>query len=73
MRIEKVFIDNEKDKIFGFKLIHNNMSCELFARSKEVQEKWITALSKFCVLTFYSANFVNIKVIGKGSFARVIF
>jgi len=71
MRVEKVSIDNEKDQIFGLRIIHNNSFCELFARSRDVQEKWIECLSRFCVLNCYASCFVNIKVIGKGSFARV--
>lgn len=71
MRVEKAYIENDKDQIFGLRIIHNNSYCELFARSRDVQEKWIESLSKFCVLNCYASCFVNIKVIGKGSFARV--
>ncbi|RYE12488.1 MAG: DUF2748 domain-containing protein [Rickettsiales bacterium] len=65
------FLGNEKDQIFGLRIMHNNSCCELFARSRDVQEKWIECLSRFCVLNSYASSFVNIKVIGKGSFARV--
>jgi len=71
MRIEKIYVQNEKEEKFGLRLIHNGAYCEIYARSKDVQEKWLGALTRFCVLTFYSSCFVNIKVIGKGSFARV--
>lgn len=71
MRAEKIHNENEKDDKFGVRLIHNREYCELYARSQDVQEKWITALAKFCVFTSYSSSFVNIKAIGKGSFARV--
>jgi len=70
MRIEK-FSNNEKDERYGIRMMHNLLSCDLFARNKEQYEKWISVLSSFCILTSYSANFVNTKVIGKGSFARV--
>jgi len=70
MRIEK-FSNNEKDEKYGIRIMHNLLSCDLFARSKEQYEKWISVLSSFCILTSYSSNFVNTKVIGKGSFARV--
>ena len=71
MRIEKIYLQQDKDEKFGLRLIHNNAYFEIYARSKDVQEKWLAALSRFCVLTSYSSSFVNIKVIGKGSFARV--
>lgn len=70
MRIEK-FSNNEKDEKHGIRLMHNLLSCDLFARNKEQYDKWLSALSSFCILTSYSTNFVNMKVIGKGSFARV--
>jgi len=71
MRVEKIFTENEKEEKFGIRLIQNAQFCEIYARAQDVQEKWVTALSKFCVLTNYSSCFVNIKAIGKGSFARV--
>lgn len=71
MRLEKIHDDNEKEAKYGIRLIHNNEFCEMYARSKEVQEKWISELTRFCVLTCYSSSYVNIKAIGKGSFARV--
>jgi len=63
--------DKEKEERYGIRLIHNQQSFELYARAKDVQDKWIKALERFCVFTHYSDSFVNIKAIGKGSFARV--
>ena len=71
MRIEKIANEGDKEEKFGIRLIHNRQFCEMFARSQDFQEKWIVSLSKFCILTSYSSMFVNIKAIGKGSFARV--
>jgi hypothetical protein len=71
MRLEKIPQQNEKDDKYGIRLIHNRTFCELYARAKDVQEKWIAKLTQFCVLTNYSSCFVNMKVIGKGSFAKV--
>jgi len=63
--------EKEKEERYGVRFIHNQQSFELYARAKDVRDKWIKALEKFCVLTRYSDSFVNIKAIGKGSFARV--
>lgn len=71
MRIDKIPQLNDKDDKYGIKLMQNRCFCELFARAKDVQEKWIQKLTQFCVLTNYSSCFVNVKTIGKGSFAKV--
>jgi len=63
--------EGSKDEKFGIRLVHNSCYCDLYARTKELQETWISALSNFCVLNQYGLNFVNVKVIGKGSFAKV--
>ena len=63
--------ENEKDEKYGIRLIHNGQYFELYARARDQYEKWATSLSCYCVLTTYSQDFVNAKVIGKGSFAKV--
>jgi len=63
--------EKEKEERYRIRLTHNKQYFDLFARSKEIQEKWIHLLSKFCILTNYSSAFENIKAIGKGGFARV--
>jgi hypothetical protein len=63
--------ESEKDGKFGFRLIHNRKSLELYARSAEVLEKWMSKLKQFCIQTDYSSNYTNIKMIGEGSFAKV--
>lgn len=63
--------ENEKDEKHGIKLIQNEKSMELYARSQEVQEKWIEKLKQFCILTTYDTQYENVKLIGEGSFAKV--
>jgi len=62
----------EKDEKYGIRIIHNGRYYDLYARAKDQYDKWISALVGFCVLTSYGSNFINVKVIGKGSFAKVI-
>lgn len=70
-RLELISNENEKDEKYGIRLTHNSHYCELYARSKELYDAWVTALSSVCVLTNYGASFINVKMIGKGSFAKV--
>ena len=65
--------ENEKDGKYGFRLIHNRKSIELYARSAEVLEKWMSKLKQFCVQTDFSSHYSNLKMIGEGSFAKVTF
>lgn len=72
MRLEIITnSESEKDGKFGIRLIHNRKSMELYARSQEIQEKWIGKLKQFCTLVTYSLQYINIKLIGEGSFAKV--
>ena len=81
MRVEAVHdnteevADNQKETEakYGIRLVHNQRYYELHTRTKELQEKWISCLAKFCVMTCYSSAFENIKIIGEGSFAKVSF
>jgi len=70
MRLQ-LFSNEEKDEKYGIRLIHNGQHIELFARAKDLYERWVESFSSLCVLTTYSSDFVNAKVIGKGSFAKV--
>ena len=64
--------EEKEDKCkYGIKLSHNGQHSELFARTKDIYEKLIKHLSKFCVLSWYSKAYTDIKTIGKGSFAKV--
>lgn len=73
MRLEIISnSDNEKEDKFGIRLIHNRKFIELYARSQDIQEKWVGKLKQFCTLATYSQQYVNIKLIGEGSFAKVI-
>ena len=70
--LEKIIPKTQKEEKYGFKLIHNRVYCELFARNEENLNKWIESLKMLCVLTNYSANLTNIHLIGRGNSAKVI-
>jgi len=73
MRLEIInSSENEKDDKFGIRFVRNGQSMELYARSKEVQEKWVGRLKQFCILSTYSEQYTNIKLIGEGTFAKVL-
>ena len=73
MRLEKISSSvSEKDDKFGIYLLHNGKRIELYARSSEVQEKWYSKLKLYCVLTNYTAHYTKNKLIGEGTFAKVL-
>ena len=71
MRVEIIINPNEKEDKYGMRYYQNAQSFDLFARAKDVQDKWMTKFKEFCVFTNFAANYNNIKVVGKGSFAKV--
>jgi calcium-dependent protein kinase len=71
MKLQILPPSKEQSDIFGFKLIRNGQQTELYARTKEQQEKWISVLKQFCILTNFNVLYHNIKVLGKGRFAEV--
>ena len=64
--------ENEKDEKFGIRLIHNRKCIELYAKNRDVQDKWISKLKEFCIQSDYASNYQNVKMIGEGSFAKVV-
>jgi hypothetical protein len=63
----------EEDGSFKFsvKFIKNLKFTEIFTNSKEVYLRWKELLAKLTVQTDFHSKFNVIKMIGKGSFARV--
>ena len=44
----------------------------LFANNKTIFSHWKEKLSTCCTLSYFSKNYQNSKIIGKGTFAKVI-
>jgi calcium-dependent protein kinase len=68
-RSEKA-IANEKDK-YPLIFIANQKELVLHASSLDSYHKWVAALRQCCILNNYRQTFINLKVLGKGSFAKV--
>lgn len=51
---------------------HNKCFFILYAMSWESCETWYNHLKQCCVLSYFSKNFSILKIIGKGSFAKVL-
>ena len=58
---------------FSIKFIKNLKFTEIFTKSKDSYLHWKDLLSKLTVQTDFHTKFNVIKMIGKGSFARVSF
>ena len=56
---------------FGFQLMKNNETLELFTNEKKIYTKWRALLVARCVLQSFHDDYLVIKMIGKGSFAKV--
>ncbi|CAD8135671.1 unnamed protein product [Paramecium pentaurelia] len=66
----KLLVEYEKDK-YPIILINGNRKLILNARSQESQIKWIEQFKKTCIMNNYKDIYTNIKVLGKGTFAKV--
>lgn len=51
---------------------HNKKYYILYPKSEEEYKEWLINLKKNCVQSSYNKLFTNIKIIGKGTFAKVI-
>ncbi|CAD8061016.1 unnamed protein product [Paramecium sonneborni] len=65
----RILLQSDKDK-FPIILLNGNRKVILNARSQESQIKWIEQFKKTCILNNYKDVYTNIKVLGKGTFAK---
>ena len=56
---------------YGIRFIKNGKYSDLWTNNEEVYKKWRQALSQTCIQCDFHLKFNAIKMIGKGSFARV--
>lgn len=56
---------------FPLNFLSNSKRFVLNARSEDSQQKWIIHLSRTCILNNYRQRYTNMKVLGKGTFAKV--
>jgi hypothetical protein len=56
---------------FGIRFIKNMKYSDLWVRDEVELKKWQDALSQVCIQSDFHNKFTALKMIGKGSFARV--
>lgn len=61
----------ENAGVFGFSLTKNGNTFEFTTKEENVAKRWITELKAICVLSTFHDEYKAIKMIGKGSFAKV--
>ena len=57
--------------VIGFSLTKNGNTYEFTTKDENVNRKWTNELKGICVLTTFHEEYKAIKMIGKGSFAKV--
>jgi len=68
----EVLPKNNKEKLGpGFSLNHNGKKYYFYSKDEKAIENWINALKSICVLTNFHDEYKALKMIGKGSFAKV--
>ena len=64
-------LEENGEFIFSIKFIKNLKFTEIFTKDKEVYLQWRELLATLTIQTDFHTKFNVIKMIGKGSFARV--
>jgi len=59
------------DQNYSFSVSRNGNTYKFFSADKKTIENWATALRQVCVLTNFHEEYKALKMIGKGSFAKV--
>lgn len=69
----KVLPNSGSEGVYGFTLSKNGGSYEFTTKNESVFNRWITSLKSICVLAPFHEQYKAVKMIGKGSFAKVYF
>ena len=67
--INKVF--QQKENTYGFRFIKNMRYCDLYAEDESTFLDWRVKLARVFIQCDFHQKFTTLKMIGKGSFARV--
>jgi len=62
---------DDENPNFGFSITKNATTFTFYHSDKQVIDTWYEALKKICVLTTFHDDYKAIKMIGRGSFAKV--
>jgi len=60
-----------QDNTHGFTITKHNLTFEFTTPNKQIADNWVNALRNVCVLSGFHDEYKAIKMIGKGSFAKV--
>ena len=71
VRVEYIVEENEKERRFCIRFIKNMKYCDFWISEEKDFREWKNALSKVFIQSDFHVKFNAIKMIGKGSFARV--
>lgn len=71
VRVEFITDENEKEKKFCIRFIRNMKYCDFWVSDEKSFKEWKRQLSKVFIQSDFHLKFNAIKMIGKGSFARV--
>jgi len=55
----------------GFSIYSNGNSFDFHTKDKEILEKWIQALSEYCLLTNFEEKYRTLDLLGIGGYGRV--
>jgi len=67
----KILSQSQSTKTLGLEVTKNGQSYELLFNDKKTFEDWSEVLREFCVLSSFYEEYKTVKMIGKGTFARV--
>mgnify|MGYP000925284969 CR=1 FL=1 len=60
-----------KDGVFGFSLSKNGNTYEFTSKDEGLVKRWTNDLRGICILSTFHEEYKAIKMIGRGSFAKV--
>jgi len=55
----------------GFSVTKNGQTYDFYSGDSQAIENWVSALKKVCILTNFHDEYKALKMIGRGSFAKV--
>ena len=61
---------NERERYY-LMFLKCKMRFFLFAKDKQTYEEWVLAFTKTCILTNFSSQYDNIKILGNGKNSKV--
>jgi len=67
----KIIVPSEDEFTYGFSVTKNESTFEFYSNEKQVIEDWVEVLKEICVLSTFHDDYKALKMIGRGSFAKV--